>query len=188
MRCSICGAKLKKDGDICSNCYKEFQEEEDLKKDVKEVFKIKRKYSIKYEMLKYIEIIILFALCIIVFLISGQIKDFLLTLLGLAAILGVLLFWDKRVANGTSVTFYEKKAVYRNKFIFNITKVIKYDDITNVTYYQTFRQKRMGFGDLCFYQKGAIPGMNILKFQIKNVENVIENLQKIGEIVGSLEE
>ena len=30
MRCSICGAKLKKDGDICTNCYKEFQEEEKL--------------------------------------------------------------------------------------------------------------------------------------------------------------
>ena len=33
MRCSICGAKLAKEGDICKNCYKEFQEEEELKKE-----------------------------------------------------------------------------------------------------------------------------------------------------------
>ena len=36
MRCRICGAKLKKEGDICTNCYKKYQEEEDLKKDVNE--------------------------------------------------------------------------------------------------------------------------------------------------------
>ena len=36
MKCSICGARLKKEGDICKNCYKEFQEEEELKKDTNE--------------------------------------------------------------------------------------------------------------------------------------------------------
>ena len=40
MRCSICGAKLKKEGDICINCYKAYQEEEDLKKDVKVKLKL----------------------------------------------------------------------------------------------------------------------------------------------------
>ena len=43
MRCRICGAKLKKEGDICTNCYKKYQEEEDLKKDVNERLVVKRK-------------------------------------------------------------------------------------------------------------------------------------------------
>ena len=60
MRCSICGAKLKKAGDICTTCYKAYQEEEDLRKDKKEIFKIRRKYSIPYEVVKYTELYIIF--------------------------------------------------------------------------------------------------------------------------------
>ncbi len=61
MRCRICGAKLKKEGDICTNCYKKYQEEEDLKKDVNERLVVKRKYSIAYLILKYTWLIIIFA-------------------------------------------------------------------------------------------------------------------------------
>ena len=185
MKCSICGAKLKKAGDLCSNCYKEFQEEEELKKDVNEIFKMKRKYSIKYEMWKYVEIIALFAFCMIVLLITGQILAFFGALLFLLVALGVLLFIDKRLAMGTSVTFYEKKIVYRFKFaIFNKTKVVKYTDLKDVAYYQTFRQKKMGMGDFCFYAKGAIPGATLLNgFQIKDIEDAAGTIEKIREII-----
>ncbi len=186
MRCSICGAKLKKEGEVCSVCYKEFQEDEELRKDKKETLKFKRKYSINYEILRYMEIIIIFILCMFGFLISGSIGEFFITLFSLAVILGVLLFWDKRVANGTTVTFYEKKVVYRFKFfIFNTTKVVKFTDIDDIVFYQTFRQKKMGMGDICIYAKGSIPGANLLNgFQVKDVENLTETLEKIKEVIG----
>ena len=41
MKCKICGAKLKKDGDICKNCYKAYLEEEELKKDINKQLRIK---------------------------------------------------------------------------------------------------------------------------------------------------
>ena len=49
MRCKICGAKLaKENADICLNCYKAYQEEEDLKKDIEEKLIVKRRYKISY--------------------------------------------------------------------------------------------------------------------------------------------
>lgn len=186
MRCSICGAKLKKDGDICVNCYKAYQEEEDLKKDVKAQLKLKRKYSISYEFLKYAWIILIFVLSAFgCFALEKPLEGFLCLLL-LAVIMGFLLFIDKRIANATKAVFYEKKAEYRFKFwFFNTFKVVKYSDLKDVTYYQTWRQKKYGYGDLCVYTKGPIPLLN--GFLIKDVENVKEVLVKIGEIVGPIE-
>ena len=47
MRCSICGAKLRKDGDICTNCYKRLQEEKELENDTNVIFEVKRKLMLK---------------------------------------------------------------------------------------------------------------------------------------------
>ncbi len=185
MRCRICGAPLKKPGDICSNCYKEYQEDENLKKDVKEIYKLKRKYSIAYELLKYMGLILIFFICIIVFFFGKAFLEGVLTILLFLITLGVLLFLDKRIAVGTQATFYEKKVVYRFHFWFlKREKIVKYKDITDISYYQTFRQKRMGYGDLCIYARGNIPGATLLNgFQVKNVENVKEVLQTLKEML-----
>ena len=133
MKCSICGARLKKEGDICKTCYKEFQEEEELKKDTKEQLKIKRKYSIAYEITKYVELIILWAFAMIVCISSGGVWESLAVIGIFALIFGFLLFLDKRLAVATKVVFYEKKAVYTFDMGFiNTTKVVKYDDISDV--------------------------------------------------------
>ncbi|MBQ7410308.1 MAG: PH domain-containing protein [Clostridia bacterium] len=190
MKCRICGAKLKKDGDICTNCYKEFQEEEDLKKDTNEKLKLKRKYSINYEISKCTELIILAILSIILCVSAGGFLEALAVVLIFAAVIGLVLFVDKRLAMATKAVFYEKKAVYTFKFLFmDVTKVVKYSEIADVRYFQTRRQKKFGFGDLCVYAKGVIPGSGYLNgFQIKNIENVEEVLKQIGEIVGPIEE
>lgn len=186
MRCRICGAKLTKDGDICKNCYKEFQEEEELKKDTKEQLKIRRKYSISYEVRKYTELIVICILAMIVCISAGGLLESLAVVGIFAIIFLVLFFIDKRLAMGTKVVFYEKKAVYTFDIgIINTTKVVKYDDIDDIRYFQTRRQKKFGYGDLCVYTKGVIPGVGYFGgFQIKNIENVQENLNKIAEILG----
>lgn len=186
MKCRICGAPLKKEGDICTNCYKKYQEEEELKKDTKEVLKFNGKYSIAYEFTKYAWIIAIFILSSIVCISAGGILEEFLLILIFVILMGFLLFIDKRLAIARKVVFYEKKVVYTFNFLFiNTKKVVKYSDLTDVTYYQTFRQKRFGYGDLCVYAKGAFPGTTLLNgFQIKNVENVKEVLEAIGQIIG----
>lgn len=189
MKCRICGAKLKKDGDICKSCYKAYLEEEELKKDVNEQLRIKRKYSIAYEIAKYIWIFVIFILSSIICISTGGFLEELLIILIFAVTIGFLLFIDKRIAMATQVIFYEKKMVYTFKFLFFDTeKIVKYSDLKDITYYQTFRQKKFGFGDLCVYAKGIFPGATLLNgFQIKNVENVKEVLGAIGQVIGSLD-
>ena len=110
MRCSICGAKLKKDGDICTNCYKEFQKEEALKKDNVEQIKLKRKYSVNYEMLRYLEVHVVFLLAVIVCFSAGGFVEALGVILIYAAVMGLLLCVDKRIAMGTRAVFCEESA------------------------------------------------------------------------------
>ena len=189
MRCSICGAKLKKEGDICINCYKKYQEEEDLKKDVNEQLKIKRKYSIGYEFIKYGWLILIFILSAMGCFAFSNVLEGTLCLVIFVVLMGFLLFWDKRIAMATKAVFYEKKMVYTFKFLFFDTeKTVKYSDLADITYFQTFAQKRFGYGDLCVYARGVIPGTTIFNgFQLKNVENVKEVLEEISEIVGAIE-
>lgn len=190
MRCRICGAKLKKEGDICRNCYKKFQEEEDLKKDNKERLVIKRKYLINYIFLKYTWLVVIFTLAAIgSFAYSGVLSG-LLTIFMLFAFFGFILFWDKKMANATKVVFYDKHMTYTCKWwIFNTEKIVKYSDLHDATYFQTMSQKKFGLGDLCVYAKGAIPGNSIFNgFQIKNVENVAEAIPAIAQVVGPLED
>lgn len=185
MKCKICGANLKKDGDICSNCYKTYQEEEELKKDVNEILKIKRKYSIAYEFSKYAWILIVFVLSFLVCLSSKDVLQEVLLVVIFVFIIGFLFFWDKRIARATQVVFYEKKVVYKFNFGFiHNEKVVKYTDFTDISCYQTFKQKRFGYGDLCIYAKGIFPGATLLNgFQIKNVENAQEAKNIIKEMV-----
>lgn len=186
MRCTICGARLKKEGDICKNCYKEYQEDELIKADKKEVLKIKRKYSINYEITKYSELIIIFIICFVIFLLTKRFLEAFFIILIAAVVFGILLFWDKRVAAATKAVFHEKSVKYTFKFLFLDTdKTVKYKDITDIVYYQTFRQKKYGYGDICIYAKGAIPGKTLLNgFQVKNIENVVERVQEIKNIIG----
>ena len=188
MRCSICGAKLKKDGDICSNCYKIYQEEEDLKKDVKEQLKLKRVYAIAYEFSRYTEIIVIFLLSIIGCMAMENFGAAFITLLLCAVVLGILFFVDKQIARGTKAVFYQKKVVYKFDFLFiHKEKIVKYSDLKGISYFQTGRQKKYGYGDLCVYAKGSIPGTSLFNgFQIKNINDVKGNFEKIKEIVGTL--
>lgn len=66
MRCKMCGAKLKKNGDICKNCYEEYKEQEALKADNEpEVFRVTRKYSPKFNLLKNGEMILMLLIVVL---------------------------------------------------------------------------------------------------------------------------
>lgn len=190
MRCRICGAKLaKENADICLNCYKEFQEEEELKKDVNERLVVKRKYKISYVLLKWMEAILILTISTFGLIAVQKPLEALLCAIFSIMVMIIILAISKRIAKGTKVVFYDKKVVYVVKnWLYNNEKVIKYSDISDITVFQTFRQKKMGFGDICFYAKSNVPGAAFFKgFQIRDVENVADTLQKIYEVIGITE-
>lgn len=190
MRCRICGAKLaKENADICLNCYKDFQEEEDLKKDVNERLIVRRRYKIVYVLLKWIEAIMILTIASLSLLLTNRLLEAILCAVVSIAVLIVILAISKKIAKGTKAVFYDRKVVYTSKnWFYNTEKVVKYSDIKDISVFQTYRQKKMKFGDICFYVKSNVPGIAFFNgFQIKDVENVSETLQNIIEITGITE-
>lgn len=183
MRCKICGAKLRKEGDICKSCYEEYCKEEALEKDTKEIFKLKRKYLPKYQLTRYGDWYVVFIFVFIAFMSQKQTLTAFATILAGIVALGVSMFISKRVAKNTSCTFYEKKVVYRYK---DRKKTIAYSDLKNVTYYQNFFQKIFNLADLQFHPD---TGSYILGgFEIKNVPDIENNLTKVKEIIETKKE
>ena len=44
MKCKICAAELKKEGDICNKCYEKLLKEEELETDTKVLYELKMRY------------------------------------------------------------------------------------------------------------------------------------------------
>lgn len=180
MRCKICGAKLKRDGDICKNCYKEYKEKEALYKDNEEkTFEIKRKYSPIYNLLMSSEFILILLLISLAGLDKfGTIIGIMISILCLI-VLGVWLFYTKKRAYGTKTTFYQTKFKFSAKYpLGNKEEVIPYSDVKDMAFFQTFWQKRFQTGDIRFYTKGFLNGITI-----KDIPNIKENFAKMQNII-----
>ena len=42
MKCKVCGAELKKDGDICNKCYEKLVKEEEMNMEQKQIVPLKQ--------------------------------------------------------------------------------------------------------------------------------------------------
>ncbi len=183
MRCKICGAKLRKEGDICTSCYKEYCKEEALDNDTNEIFKLYRQYLPKYQLTRFFDfymiMLLLIAASFVQKAIGLAIFFIFVTIVGVA----VGLIVSKRIAVNTSCIFYEKKVVHKYK---DRKKTLAYSDLKNVTYYQNFFQKLFKLGDIQFRPE---LGTYLTKgFEIKNVPNIEDNWAKIQEILGAEKE
>lgn len=182
MRCKICGAKLKKDGDICRNCYQEYREQERLKAEDEEIlFCVKRKYSPKFNLLKNGEIILLLIIIALAAIASyATILGILITVLCII-IFGAWMFFNKKRAAGTKTTFYETKFKYTAKYPFvDREEIVEYKDIKDMAYFQSKSQKLCKIGDIRFYTKGFLAGVTI-----NDIPDIEENFNKIKDIINS---
>ena len=51
MKCRVCGAELKKDGELCNNCLNRLQQEEAIRGDKTPVYGFKSTFILGYELL-----------------------------------------------------------------------------------------------------------------------------------------
>ena len=174
MKCRICGAKLRKEGDICKACYEEYCKEEALEKDVKEVYKIHRKYLPIYQVIKYFDWIF------VALLFQQQIFHAIVFLIISLICLGIALFLAKRRAVNTTCTFYTKKVVLKYK---DRKKTLPYADLKEITYYQSFFQKVFKLADVQFRPEEGSYLIN--GFEVKNVPDFDNTWKKIEEIISS---
>lgn len=182
MRCKMCGAKLKKEGDICINCYEKYKAQERLKADnEKELFKVNRKYSPKFNTLRNGEMIVLLVIvALAAFSSYGTFLGILITILCIA-IFGAWMFFNKKRAMGTKTCFYETKLKHKAKYLFVDKEIIvSYSDIKDMAYFQTRSQKICKIGDIRFYTKGFLSGITI-----KDISEIEENFETMREIINA---
>ncbi|MGN1298971.1 MAG: PH domain-containing protein [Candidatus Scatovivens sp.] len=176
MKCRICGANLKNSGDLCSNC---MNEEKETYENKKEILSIKRKHSLKYELIKYFYIYLIFILSgVMTQTVGGMITCLLLMVI----VIGFLLFWNKRISKATSCKFDNKKIEFKCKFwIIDRQRTIFYKDLDSIRKEQSVLQRIFNLGNIYIYAKKG----NLLTtgIEIVNVPNFKENLEKINAIV-----
>lgn len=182
MKCKICGAELRKEGDICNKCYAEYVKEEEIQKEIKSdknvLLRLYRKYIPAYQLTRYGDYYVL-ALIIILALISQ--KQYIATVLSVILMLAILCFvlaLNKRRAINTTCTLYEKRIIWKNG---DKIKTMDYSNIDDVTYYQNFFQKKFNLADVQFR---PLKGTYITNgFEIKNVPDFAGTWQKLCDIV-----
>ena len=97
MKCRVCGAELKKDGELCNNCLNRLQQEEAIRGDKTPVYGFKSTFILGYELLRHCEQIgiVIFMIALILSVDLSYWKY--AVIIGCAfAIFGILyLFYDK---------------------------------------------------------------------------------------------
>lgn len=181
MRCKICGAELRKEGDICKDCYAEYVEgekiKEELNSDKNVILRLHRKYIPKYQLTRYGDYYVLAIIIILAFIAQKQILWLILSIIGMIALLIGVLAYNKRKAINTTCTFYQDKVIWKNK---DNIKIMKYEEISDITYYQKRLQKKYDIADVQFRPKKGFYPIN--GFEIKNVPNFVDTWQKICDI------
>ncbi len=182
MRCKMCGAELKKEGDICKNCYDKYKKEEKLRLGKEqEIFSIKRKYSPKFNLLKNGELIVLLIIIMLAALSYYRLLVAILIILLCLIVFGAWMFFNKKRAMGTKTTFYETKLKYEAKYLFvNREVVVAYNDIKDMQYFQSRSQKICKIGDIRFYTQGFLSGLTI-----SDIPEIEENFEKMRNIINS---
>lgn len=182
MRCKICGAELKKEGDICKNCYNEYVKEEKIKDDLQSgknvILKLHRKYIPMYQLTRYGDYYVLALIMIIAFAAQKQYLWLILSVIIMIALLWAVLAYNKRKAINTTCTFFEDRIVWKNK---DTIKSLEYSNLDDITYFQNKAQKRYNLADVQFR---PIKGTYIMKgFELVNVPDFANTWKKICDIV-----
>ena len=182
MRCKMCGAELKKEGDICKNCYDKYKKEEKLRLGKEqEIFSIKRKYSPKFNLLKNGEIVVLEIIIILAALSAYRLPIAILIILLCVIAFGAWMFFNKVRAKGTKTIFYETKLKYQAKYLFvNREEIVPYNEIKDMAYFQSRSQKMCKIGDIRFYTKGFLSGLTI-----SDIPEIEESFNKMRDIINS---
>ena len=174
MNCKICGAELKRPGDVCNNCMNKIKLENKVKADKKEVYSIKRKFSIGYEILMKIESIgvAVFVIAILISL-GGEYARYGYISIPFFIIWGLIyILYRYFKFKTTSYVFYKTKLVYSYRKIRKKKTIINYEDIKEISYQQPGVGRIFNVGNILI----TTNSMNLVKRTI--FIDAVENVEK----------
>lgn len=182
MKCKMCGAELKKQGELCNNCMNQVMKEEEKRLDKEKIFEFKRSFVIGYRLSQHIESVIIAVVMAIVLIYSS--RRFLfesLAFLALIIIIELLVFLhDRYRINNSKCSFYSTKLIYERVLFLKKRKVeISYSDIKQISYNQTRFEKIFNIGTIYIKTNSKnILERNIYIDSIKNVKKVFETIKE----------
>lgn len=187
MRCRDCGIQIAS-GTLCEDCYNKHIASRISEQDNTVIMKITRKFLPKYQLLLNLEWFLFAIVATAISIIAKNPLVFIGCILFVLVMLGISLYFSKRIAIGTKCVFYETKVIYTFDFLFIHTKkTIKYSDIKDITYNQSsgFKkrlQKKFGLGNIAVIDKKSKIIFN--GFIINDVANIEDVFKKLTQLVG----
>lgn len=182
MKCKVCGAELKRDGELCNNCLNRLRREEEMRGDKTPVYGFKSTFVLGYEILRHCEQIgiVIFMLVLMLSVDISYWKFALLLGCGFA-IFGILyLIYDRLSLNSVSCTIYRTKLIYKTGRIRKKVKVIPFSEIEEILYNQGNAQKLFNVGTILIKRKTVnIFERHIFIESVKNVEEVFGKIKEV---------
>ena len=185
MKCKICGVELKKEGEICNNCMNKIMMEQEIVHDNQEIYEFKPTFAIGYEILSHIDSV---AIAIFLFAILISLgKEYLqITFIAIIFFLiwGILyLIYKKYFIKHINCIFYKTKFVYHYRKIRKKSITIHYRDIKEINYEKTKMGNIFNLGNIIIKTNSKnLLKRNIIIESVRNVEEVLMNVQKIFKI------
>lgn len=185
MRCKMCGAELKKEGELCNNCMNKILREEEKKADNVKVYEFKRKFVLGYQLLQHLEsLFIAIIVCVVLILTATEflVESIIFIVLVILAETFVILY-DRYKINHSKCTFYMKKLVYKKIAFFKEKNIeISYEEVKELSYNQTRTEKMFGIGTIYIKtSSNNILEKHIYIDSIKNVDKVFNDIKiKLG--------
>lgn len=185
MNCRICGAELKKPGELCNNCMSKLIKEQEIRNDKSPVYTFKRQFVLGFELLSHIEQIAIVIFMIVLLLsVSFSYWKYAVLIACVFSIFGIIYLWYLRIKiNSGSCTLYRSKLVFKYGTFRKKVIEIAYDDIDEIYYNLTNMQQLFKMGTVVIKRKnGNILQRNIYIESIKNIEKVFEKIEEVFKV------
>lgn len=182
MKCRSCGIAIP-NGTLCDECYNDVMKNQKTNQDKKLLLKLTRKFLPIYAAIQNLEWIFLGLVMCIMSLMIKNLAYLVCSIIFFGILVGINLFIKKRIALGTKMYFYETKIVYCFDFLFiHKRKTLKYEEIKDIGYNQTWLQKKFNLGALIIFSKKS--GFVFDGIRMNDIANIQDTFKKIAQVVG----
>lgn len=180
MKCQICGAELKRPGEVCNNCMNEILEEKKYEKDDEVLYELRKKFKVLFESSFYLENAIIMVIILIGAIQFSMLKLYFVFLALMITIFLISMLLKKKKIESYVYKFYKTKLVYEYTFLRRESKTIKYKDIKEITYSQTIWERFCKLGQIQINTNSGNIFRNGIDIDcVENVEDACRNIKKI---------
>lgn len=146
-----------------------------------ELLEIKPKFRIIYEILHRGSILLLLLILMLIpSIIYKTLVVYLIAVVIVAIVMTVVLLFEKQRYKSFEYKFYKDKLIFNSNFINVENKYIKYENVKEIKYVQSFLQTFFNLGDIII-NTNAENGIDngIVIYNIEDVKNVYNKLNSI---------